>query len=168
MIFQKWKSLSVRFLAVNFLVAVVPLLVFLYFTVPRTQTSLANSLSGSLQTKAVVAAYGIDRFLEERVVEARVLSQADVLETADVAARIQYLTEVVEATPWIADIDIVSIDGVTICSSGDQNEKGLLAGDVLPGIGSVLRAASKGRQGEVFVSEAISIDSGTGLCFVTR
>ena len=167
MILQKWKSLGVRFLAVNFLVAVVPLFVFLYFTVPRTQDTLADSLSASLKTKAIVAALGIDHFLEERVVEARVLSQADVLETDDVEARIQYLTEVVEATPWIADIDIVGIDGVTICSSGDQNEKGLLASDVLPGIGSVLRAAAKGHQGEVFVSEAIEIDSGTGLCFVT-
>ncbi len=133
MLVQKCKSLGVRFLAINLLVAVVPLVVFLAYTVPRTQDSMADSLSGSLKTEAIVAAYGIDRFLEERVVEARVLSQADVLETADVVARIQYLTEVVAATPWIDDIDIVGIDGITICSSGDQNEKGLLASEVLPG-----------------------------------
>ncbi len=73
MLTRQFNSLGFRFLAVNFLVAIVPMVVFLVFIVPRTQSSLANSLSGSLQTKAVVAAHGIDRFLEERVVEARVL-----------------------------------------------------------------------------------------------
>ena len=152
MLIQRLNSLSVRFLMVNILVAIVPLVVFFTFTVPRTETSMADSLRDSLKTKAIIAAYGIDRFLEERVVEARVLSQADVLETNDVAAQIQYLTEVVDATPWIDDLDIVGIDGITICSSGDQNEKGLLASKVLPGIGPVIRAAADGQQGDVFVS----------------
>ena len=167
MLTRKFKSLGFRFLAVNALVAIVPMVIFLVFTVPRTRTSLAESLSASLKIKALIAAYGIDRFLEERVVEARVLSQADVLETANVEARIQYLTEVTDATPWIDDIDIIGTDGVTICSSAHQNERGILATELLPGIGHVLRAAAKGRQGDVFVSEAISIDSGIGLCFVT-
>jgi len=167
MLIHKFKSLGVRFLVANLLVAIVPLIVFFAYTVPRTESSMDDSLRSSLKTQSIIAAYGIDRFLEERVVEARVLSQADVLETNDVAARIQYLTEVVDATPWIDDIDIIGIDGITICSSADQNEKGLLARKVLPGIGPVLRAAADGHQGEVFVSEAIPIDSGTGLCFIT-
>jgi len=167
MLIQRFKSLGVRFLLVNILVAIVPLIVFFAYTVPRTESSMDDSLRSSLKTQSIIAAYGIDRFLEERVVEARVLSQADVLETNNVTAKIQYLTEVVEATPWIDDIDIVGSDGMIICSSGDQNEQGLLASKVLPGIGPVLWVAADGHQGDVFVSEAVTIDSGTGLCFIT-
>ena len=167
MLHRVFHSIGFRFIAVIALVAAAPLAVFLFFSFPRIERSVVDSLSSSLNTKVGIAADSIRQFVDQRMAEARVLSQADVLETTDTPARIQYLTEIVEAAPWITDIDIVGLDGVTICSSVNQNEMGLKAAEVLPGIGGVLARAMQGAQGDVFISDAIEIDEGIGLCLTT-
>ena len=61
------------------------------------------------------------------------------------------MTEIVDAGAWISDIDMASVAGRVIASSGDQNEQGAFVGDLYPGSEDVFWASVQARQGDVYV-----------------
>jgi signal transduction histidine kinase len=120
-----------------------------------------------LEEKSFLVGADIDRFFLQRERDARILSQADVLEGSDLDAIIQYLTEVIEETPYLDDIDVIDTDGVIIASSGEQNEQGEHIQTLYPSLETVFNEASVARQGQVFVSDVLDLDTGLGLAFLT-
>ncbi len=109
----------------------------------------------------------IDRFYNQRERDVRILSQADVLEGDDINAIIKYLTEIIEETPYLDDIDVINSDGIIIASSGEQNEKGMHILAMHPSLKSLFGDVRNAEQGEIFVSEIVELDSGSGLAFLT-
>ena len=89
------------------------------------------------------------------------------LEGSNLDAIIQYLTEVIEETPYLDDIDIIDTDGIIVASSGEQNERGEHVLTQRPSLESVFSAVTSARQGEVFVSHVLDLDKGSGLAFLT-
>lgn len=145
----------------------IPVAIFTLISLYSSSNALTNVIKQELQAQSVLVSYSINEFIDERIIDARVISQADVLEQESVNSKIQYLTEIVHENKWIDDIDILSVDGTIVASSGIQNEKGSLFWRLHPEYKSLYLSAIKARQGQVYVSEATILDNGPGILFVT-
>lgn len=128
---------------------------------------LIDSLRHDLKEKSFLVGSSIDRYFSQREHDVRVLSQADVLEGDDIASIIQYLTEVIQETPYLDDIDIINPDGVVIASSGEQNEQGKHVLELYPELKSLFSDSQRAKQGDIFISDILELDSGAGLAFLT-
>jgi len=146
---------------------ILPLLLFTVLSLQSTSDALTKTIANGLEAKSVLVAHDINSFISERIIDARVLSQADVLESKDVTKTIQYLTEIVDANQWINDIDVLDISGNVLASSGIQNENGQFVADLYPGSEKLHELLQTSKQGDVFVSEVLSLDTGYGLLFMT-
>ena len=80
---------------------------------------------------------------------------------------IQYLTEVIQETPYLDDIDIINPNGIIIASSGEQNEKGKHVLELYPELQTLFSDSQMAQQGDIFVSNILELDSGPGLAFLT-
>ncbi len=146
---------------------ILPLLLFTVMSLQSTSDAVTKTIANGLEAKSVLVAHDINSFISERIIDARVLSQADVLESKDVPKTIQYLTEIVDANQWINDIDVLDISGNVQASSGIQNENGQFVADLYPGSEKLHELLKTSKQGDVFVSEVQRLDTGFGLLFMT-
>jgi len=146
---------------------ILPLLLFTVLSLQSASDAVTKTIANGLEAKSVLVAHDINSFISERIIDAKVLSQADVLESKDVPKTIQYLTEIVEANPWINDIDVLDVSGYVRASSGIQNEKGQFIADLYPGSEKLYELLPMSKQGDVFVSEVLSLDTGHGLLIMT-
>ncbi len=149
------------------LAVILPLLLFTLLSLQSTSDAVTKAIASGLEAKSVLVAHDINSFISERIIDAKVLSQADVLESKDVPKTIQYLTEIVEANPWINDIDVLDASGNIRASSGIQNENGQFITDLYPGSEKLYELLAMSKQGDVFVSEVLSLDTGHGLLIMT-
>lgn len=118
------RRLSTKFVVMAVFFSVVPQAVTYFFVSQSTSAVLLEALRTSLEERSYLVGADIDRFFLQRERDARVLSQADVLEGQDLKAIIKYLTEIIAETPYLDDIDVIDDAGIIIASSGDQNEQG--------------------------------------------
>ncbi len=146
---------------------ILPLLLFTVLSLKSTSDAVTKTIANGLEAKSVLVAHDINSFIGERIIDAKILSQADVLESKDVPKTIQYLTEIVAANRWINDIDVLDISGYVRASSGIQNENGQFVADLYPGSGKLHKLLKTSKQGDVFVSEVLSLDTGYGLLIMT-
>lgn len=152
---------------VSVVLVLAPLAIFSFLTFQNISRYLTDIIKNELEAKSTLVAHDINNFIYERIIDAKVISQADVLEKENVTAKIQFLTEIVTANEWIDDIDIMNPSGMVTASSGIQNEKGKLFWNLYPVDESLFLAASKAQQGQVYVSEAMDLDTGPGVLFIT-
>ena len=161
------KRLTSKFAALILLLFMVPL-IFLFFYASNTASDvLIASLRDDLKEKAFLVGADIDRFYSQRERDVRILSQADVLESDEIDGIIKYLTEIIDETPYLDDIDVINLDGFVIASSGVQNEKGVHILTMHPSLQALFGNVLKAKQGDVFVSGILELDSGPGLAFLT-
>ncbi|MBL4740671.1 MAG: cache domain-containing protein, partial [Sneathiella sp.] len=140
----------------------------LYFYSSNTASEmLVNSLKEDLKEKSFLVGADIDRFFNQRLHDVLILSQADVLESNEIDAMIQYLTEVIEATPYLDGLDVIDIKGNIIASSGEQNEQGSNVLQLYPSLRYIFVDLLAAKQGDIFVSEILKLDNGAGLAFLT-
>ena len=149
------------------LLVLIPLIAVVIVSIYSSSHALTSSLEKELEKQSILMGFSINSFLNERITDARVISQADVLEQGNINKKIRYLTEVVKENQWIDDIDVVNTEGKIILSSRVQNEKGMFIWHDHAEYKSLFQATSKASQGQVFVSEATSIDSGFGILLMT-
>lgn len=145
----------------------VPLVIFTIISLYSSSHALTDVIKQELETQSVLVSYSINSFIDERLVDARVISQADVLEKTEIKPKIQYLTEIVNENKWIDDIDILNPDGTIVARSGVQNEKDDIFWRVHSEYKALFLAAIKAKQGQVYVSEANILDNGPGILFIT-
>ena|GEM_PF-3131512 len=162
-----FSRLTSKFLAMTLLLFLAPQVAMYYYTSNAASQMLVDSLRDDLKEKSFLVGADIDRLFDQRSTDVLILSQADVLETENVPAIIQYLTEVIEGTPYLDDIDVIQIDGTIIASSGEQNERGQNILQLYPELRHIFVDVLAGKQGDLFVSEILELDSGAGLAFLT-
>lgn len=160
-------SFEVRIVVIALLAVIVPLGIFVTVSMHRSSHTLTETIALDLEGKAVLVARDIDRFIDERITDARILSQADVLEGKNMSGIIQYLTEIIDAAESIDDADMIDPSGVIIASSGEQNEIGQPIWDFFPESKDLFALCREAKQGQVFVSEAQMLDTGPGVLFMT-
>jgi len=145
----------------------IPLAIFTLTSLYSSSQAMTGVIKQELEAQSILVSYSINTFIDERIVDARVISQADVLEKEEINHKIQYLTEIVHENKWIDDIDLLNPDGMIIASSGIQNEKGNLLWHMHSEYKALYLAAIKAKQGQVYVSEATILDNGPGILFIT-
>jgi len=167
-IYEKIKqSIKYKVIITILILSFLPMLIFSYIAVSSSTETLSTNIKKELEEKAFLVGGGIDRFIHQRVVDIKILSQADVLESNNNQAIIQYITEITLESEYLNDIDIIDITGQINLSSGLQNEKGKFLKDLYPSLQNIFLQVLKSKQGDVFVSEAINLDDGYGLAFLT-
>lgn len=144
-----------------------PLVVFSLFSFYKVSQSLTDIIKSELEANSIIVAHGVNNFISERIIDARVISQVDVLESQDLNAKIQYLTEVVTKNKWIVDIDVLDTTGAIIASSGRQSEQGRLLWELYSIEQSLFLSASTAQHGQVYVSEAMLFGNGPAVLFIT-
>lgn len=144
-----------------------PLIIFSLFSLYKVSESLTDIIKNEIETKSTLVTNNINSFISGRITDARVISQADVLASQDLTAKIQYLTEIITENKWINNIEIIAETGTVIASSGMRNEKGKLFWELYPIQKSLFLSARKAQQGQVSVSEAIALDNEPGILFIT-
>ena len=159
--------LTTKFVGIAVLLSLVPLLFLFYFSTSSARDMLVESLRDNLKEKSFLVGADIDRYFTQRVHDVRVLSQADVLEGDDIPSIIQYLTEVIQETPYLDDIDIIDSRGIVIASSGEQNESGKHILELYPELKKLFSDSQQANQGDIFVSNILELDAGPGLAFLT-
>jgi len=131
------------------------------------ERELSSHVSSELQIAARLSAKNFDRMLSQREVDARLVSQADVLEGENYPAMSQYLTELTIENPYIADIDIIDNLRIYRATSGTQTEVGQSIASLDSATLLLIEQAFQATQGEVLVSEARRYDYGPGILFIT-
>jgi hypothetical protein len=161
------RRLTTKFVVMALVLFLAPQ-VFIYFYATRTASDmLIDSLRNDLKEKSFLVGADIDRYFDQRLHDVRILSQADVLEGVNTNAIIQYLTEIIDETPYLNDLDIINTEGIIIASSGEQNEKGQHILALHPSLKMIFSEIQKAKQGQIYVSEILPLDSGPGLAFLT-
>lgn len=160
-------SLQFKLPVIAVLLVLVPLIIFLVITVQRSTSTLTRLVAEELESKSVIVVRNLNDFIAERIVDARVIAQADVLEGDDIVKLIKYLNEIIVADNWLDDIDVIDMTGKIIASSGEQNEKGFLLWELFPETEELFNKTGQVSQGDVLVSEMQILDSGPGLLFLT-
>jgi len=169
-----FKNLKIRtsLLIGFFVIAAIPLLFVILFSIVRSQQALSDSIRDNLTEKSDLVGAQIDAFFRQREVDIKVLSQSDTFELDEgdekhLVATIKYLTEVVIENPAISDLDVFHVDGRIEASSGNQNEAGLSFSDLQPENVDLFDLTLKAKQGDVYFSEVTEIDQGLGITLLT-
>jgi len=162
-----FNSLKFKIIFTSLFLTLIPMMIFSYITVNTSTQTLLNNIKSELKEKSFLVGGGIDRFIYQREIDIKILSQADVLESQNPQAIIQYLSEITQESEYLNDIDIINLDGTIILSSGTQNEQGKHITSMYPQIKPLFEKVLKANQGDVFVSEAVELDEGLGLAFLT-
>lgn len=161
------RRLTTKFVVMALLLFLAPQ-VFIFFYVSNSASEmLIESLRDDLKEKSFLVGADIDRYFDQRQHDVLILSQADVLEGEDINAIIQYLTEIIDETPYLDDIDIINTKGIVVASSGEQNEKGQHILALYPSLKTIFSDILKAKQGQIYVSDILELDSGAGLAFLT-
>ncbi len=145
------------------LAVILPLLLFTVLSLHSTSAAVTKTIANGLEAKSALVAHNINSFISERIVDAKILSQAGVLESTDAAKTIQYLTEIVAASPWINDIDVLDASGNVWASSCVQNASGQYIADLHSDSAKLYKLLPMSKHGDVFVSEVLNLDTGYGL-----
>ena len=159
--------LAVRYVAFSLLFSMLPLLILHYYAVRSSSEFLLATLSENLKEKSFLVAKDIDRLIEQRLTETRILSQADVLERGDLAAITKYLDEIIAEADHLNDIDIIDLSGQIIACSSDQGEIGFNVNELYPGVQPLFQQAVSAGQGDVFVTDVLWLDGEPGIVFLT-
>lgn len=159
-------SVSRKFLAMMIVLIIFPQLMIYWLVSESASSVIIETLEHDLKEKSYLVGADIDRFFKQRLVDVAIISQADVLEGDNITQIINYLTEVIDATPYLNDIDVIDTNGIVIASSGDQNEQGQSIFEYYTVLTDLYLAVQKSQQGDVFISEILELDSGVGLAFL--
>jgi len=164
---RNFLSFEARVAVIALLAVVIPLGIFAAISLHSSSKTLTEVIAKDLEGQAILVARDIDNFIGQRIADAKLLSHADVLARGRVEPVAQYLTDIVESSDWLNNVDIVAPSGVIIASSGNHHPKDCLLWEKDPEIKKLFTAATGAEPGQVFLSRARMLDAGPGLLFMT-
>ena len=114
-------SLKFRITILALLVAVVPLAMFQVISVKRSSEILLDFLGNDLEGQSFIMARELNRFLDQRVADARLISQANVFKQNDIDLIRAYLKAVTSGSAYINDINVLDRKGTILISSSNAS-----------------------------------------------
>lgn len=152
-------------------ITVAPLLLIFMFAVlslEYTSNTIVKIIASGLENKSALVAHDINGFIRERIIDAKILSQADVLESGDISNATQYLEEIVAINRWVNHVDVVDIDGnIRATGSGEGSEIGSGVQNHAPKLISTTDFLLFAKPGDVFVSGVRLLEAGPVLSLMT-
>ncbi|MCI0506536.1 MAG: histidine kinase [Gammaproteobacteria bacterium] len=160
-------SLKFRITILALLVAVVPLALFQVISVKRSSEILLDFLGNDLEGQSFIMAREVNRFVEQRVADTRLISQANVFKHNDIGLIRSYLKAVTSGSEYINDIDVMDRKGTILISSSNEGEEGYLAWDLHLGIKDLFNKAVRSVNGDIYLTEAHLLGSGPEIIIMT-
>lgn len=149
------------------LVAVIPLSIFQAISAKRSSATLINSRANNLEAVSVLIAKGIERSINQRMTQTRLIAQANVIQTKNYEKIIAYIQAVSKQNKYIQGIGFINADGIVLVSSHHPDYTGKLAWQMKPGIKELFFATVTSLKDEVYVTEAQLSLTGPEIFFMT-
>ncbi|MCP3682327.1 MAG: diguanylate cyclase, partial [bacterium] len=151
-----------RFLAIAILVlTVAPIIIFYSVLSKVANDTITETVLHELEAKAQFIGKSIDRYYDQRTIDLRNLSQADVLESKDINAISQYIEEITENNPFLIDIEVADLNGHILSNSPKANNEGQSIYELYPELKELIAAGYSSKQGDVLISRLTILDDGS-------
>ena len=137
------------------------------FSIYQTKKVTYFLIGTDLQDKADLTGDKIDLYLDSIEQEAKVISQADVLETNKAEDQRSYFNEIVEADFKIADIMFVKPDGTIFSKAKDQSIVGKSLFSYRNYLKKLFKETLKSKQGDVYFDDVRKINGKLVLSLLT-
>ena len=160
-------SLKFRITALALLAAMIPLFIFNGISAQRSKDNMVLTAADDLKAQSVLVARGIDRYLKQRLVDIKMISQADVLRSDQKADILGYLKSIAYENESIDDIALLDLSGVITASATQPSTEGYVGWDINLGLKELLLVVKTGPNGTVLASEAHMTDDNPEIIFVT-
>ncbi len=147
-------SMNKKIILLAVLACLASVMVIAFFSIYR-MTDLSLKVIGiQLQDNAEMVGGNIDVYFDQREDDAKVISQANVLESNNAMEQKGYFDDVIDANNSIVDIMVVNPDGIVFSTAGSQEEVGRPLGEVENNILELFNKSLHGKQGDVFFGKA--------------
>ena len=160
-------SLKFRITALALLAAVIPLFIFNGISAKRSKDIMMISAADDIKAQSKMVAKDIDRYFKQRLVEVKMISQADVLRSNDKVQALGYLKSITYENDSIDDINLLDLNGVITISATDPKKENSVAWDINFGVKELLLAVKNAVSGAVYASEVLMAGGNTKIIFVT-
>lgn len=150
--------------------SVLPMLFIFIVTSQKANTELLNIVSEGVRAKALYISHGIEAIYARHEVTIKNLSQSDVLETQNITAIEQYLSEVIQDNPHFSSIEIADRSGRIIAESQARIYVGKNIKEQYPSLVDKFNKSLNGRQGDILFSDLLDLEKGSdkkGIIFIT-
>jgi signal transduction histidine kinase len=160
-------SLKFRITALAFLAAMIPLFIFNGISAQRSKENTIQAEADAIKAQSVLIANGIDRYLKQRLVDIKMIAQADVLRSIHKAQISDYIKSVAYENDAIEDISVLDLNGVIVTSAINSNKEGYVGWDINPGIKEMLPTVKNSPNGTILASEAHMAEDNPEIIFLT-
>jgi diguanylate cyclase (GGDEF)-like protein len=144
------------------------MLAFYFIVSLNANESLIDTLSSNLEEKSIIIGKSVDRYYNQRILDIREISQANVLENNIPENITQYLIEIVKANPYVDGFEVAHLDGLIIAHTSNADEVGTSIYKDYPALRGIITNAIKGGQGDVWLSDLTTLDNGQkGIVLIT-
>lgn len=154
---QLFSSIKSRLMALLFVATLLPITLLLNFHYGKTQSELLKLAGHDLLESTFLLARDLDRLLEQRQSEIRVISQADVFESDSIHNISQYINEIDLESRFVSGIEVFDLDLNLIAFSDFSGAPVDISHWPNPAV-KLLQAAKDAKQGEVFFVEAFQVE----------
>jgi signal transduction histidine kinase len=160
-------SLKFRITALALLAAMIPLFIFNGISAQRSKENMIMAEADAIKAQAVLMAKDIDRYLKQRLVDIKMIVQADVLRSGHKSQISDYIKSLAYENDAIEDISVLDLNGVIAISAADPKKEGYVGWDINPGIKEILPAVKNAPNGTILASEAHMGEDNPEIIFLT-
>lgn len=146
------QSLRTRVMLSFLVVAVIPISAMLLLNYQQLRKELVTIAGDKLLESTFLLARDIERLLEQRQSEIKVISLADVLQTNDTQEITKYVSNIEQQSDFISGIEVYSLDNQLVASSHNSISSVKLNSWPASAL-ALLERAKTGKQGDIYFSE---------------
>ena len=151
---MKIKSFATKIILLATLSGLIPTLIISIIAVNSFTETMFSTIGVNLQDNAEIEGRNIDNYFDQREDDAKVISQANVLESDNSMEQKSYFDDVIDANDSILDIMVVASDGIVFSTAGTQEEVDRHLSNVEPGLVPLFNDALNDVQGDVYFEKA--------------
>jgi len=149
------------------LACLIPVIVITAYSVHSVTATSLETIGVQLRDTAAMVGENIDVYFDQREDDAKVISQANVLESENPDEQRGYFDDVLDANDSIVDIMVVMADGKVFSTAGTQEEVNKPLSEVEPGLVPLFELVLKSKQGDVVFEKAHLKDSKLSMSMLT-
>jgi len=164
---MKKLSIAKVVIVVIAIAVLLPVGVVAVFSISKTKSSMFQMIGENLAIKADLTGDYIDMYLFALTTDARIISQADVLERFDREKQIAYFRDVLDSNKHIKDILYVRKNGIIFSGAKKQSFIGKHLFSVKPYLKYIFNQVLNAKQGDVFYDEVRYVNGKLNLELLT-
>jgi len=166
---ERLKNLSIVkiIMAVMIVAVLLPVSIVAVYSISKTKSSMLKMIGENLAIKTDLTGDYIDEYLSSLTRDARIISQADVLERFNRKEHIEYFQDVLDANEHIKNITFVKKNGIIFSRAKNKELIGKSIFSVKPYLKPLFEQALHAKQGDVFYNNVENINGELKLELLT-